>query len=157
MHLQTTKGKEAQDITMREVNDIVKELMAVLSEKKIECGLKRTDKFWLCLDHASVHNQVIDVLGSQVKLWPQPAHSPDCNKPIEHVHAQVDAGVHAWLVEVRQQQPHHRITVAECMAKVEQVFYSIPTSSIKADVESLPSTWEAIIDNLGGYVPNKLS
>lgn len=142
---------------MQEANDIVKELLAVLSDKKIELGLKRSEKFWICLDHASVHNEMVQVVGTKARLWPQPAHSPDCNKPIEHVHAQVDAAVHDWLVEMRQQQPRHKILVEECKAKVEEVFYSIPTSSIKADVESLPSTWDAIIANGGGHVPSKLS
>lgn len=142
---------------MQEANDIVKELLAVLSDKKIELGLKRTDKFWLCFDHASVHNEVVQVVGNKVNIWPQPAHSPDCNKPIEHVHAQVDAGAHAWLLEQRQQDPTHRITVEECKAQVQQVFYSIPTSSIRADVKSLPSTWDAIIANHGGFVAGKLS
>ena len=118
---------------------------------------KRTDKFWICLDKATVHNEVVQVVGTKAKLWPQPPHSPDCNKPIEHVHAQVDAGVHAWLLDTRQHHPSHTITVEESKAKVEEVFYSIPTSSIKADVESLPSTWEAIIADHGGFVASKLS
>lgn len=142
---------------MAEANDIVKELLAVLSDKKIELGMKRNDKFWICLDHASVHNEVVQVVGTKAKLWPQPAHSPDCNKPIEHVHAQVDAGVHGWLVGLRQQHPNQKVTPEECMAKVEQVFYGISTSSIKADVESLPKTWDAIIANQGGLVAGSLS
>jgi hypothetical protein len=157
LNLQTTTNKEAKDITMQEVNDIVKELLAVLSDKKAELGMKRTDKFWICLDKATVHNEVVQVVGTKAKLWPQPPHSPDCNKPIEHVHAQVDAGVHAWLLDTRQHHPSHTITVEESKAKVEEVFYSMPTSSIKADVESLPSTWEAIIANHGGFVASKLS
>ena len=142
---------------MQEANDIVKELLAVLSEKKAELGMKRNEKFWICLDKATVHNEVVQVVGTKANLWPQPPHSPDFNKPIEHVHAQVDAAVHAWLLESRQSQPSHKVTVEQSKAKVEEAFYNIPTSSIKADVESLPSTWEAIIANHGGFVANKLS
>jgi hypothetical protein len=36
VHLQTKTKKEAKDITMQEANDIVKELLAVLSDKKLE-------------------------------------------------------------------------------------------------------------------------
>lgn len=142
---------------MGEADDIVKRLLHVLSERKIEAGLRRNDKWYICFDHASVHNNVASLLGRNAELWPQPAHSPDFNKPIEHVHSQVDAAVKGWLKQQRQQNPQHRITPAESMQQVEDAFYRISTTSIKADIESLPNTWQAVVANGGGYVARDLS
>lgn len=157
MHLQTAEGETALDITMMEANDIVKQLLEELSRRKLELGMKRTEKFWICFDKATVHNQVQQILGTQAKVWPQPAKSPECNKPIEHVHGWIDADMHKWLRRVRRQEQGHRITVEECKAKCTELFKNIPASTVAADVETLPKTWQAIVDADGGHIAAALS
>lgn len=144
-------------ITMQEANDIVRQLLAALSAAKAQHGFKRTDKFYICYDHATVHNQVAAVLGNRALIWPQPSHSPDCNKPIEHVHAQVDDKMKRWLKQRRAEVPRRKIIVQEAMDECTRVFKNIPQASITRDVASLPKTWQAIVDNHGGFVPNDLS
>ena len=144
-------------ITMQEANDIVRQLLAALSAAKAQHGFKRTDKFYICYDHATVHNQVAAVLGNRALIWPQPSHSPDCNKPIEHVHGQLDAKMKSWLVELRQQQPNAHPTPQQCKDQLRAFFNSITPASINADVATLPATWQAIVNNDGGYVAGKLS
>jgi hypothetical protein len=144
-------------ITMQEANNIVKKLLRELSAAKAQHGFRRSDRFYICYDHATVHNQIAAVLGSQALIWPQPSHSPDCNKPIEHVHAQVDAGMKQWLRERRDKVPRQRITVEQAKAECTRRFKGISMASIAKDVASLPHTWQAIVDNHGGFVPNALS
>lgn len=128
-------------ITMQEANDIVRQLLAALSAAKAQHGFKRTDKFYICYDHATVHNQVAAVLGNRALIWPQPSHSPDCNKPIEHVHAQVDDKMKRWLKQRRAEVPRRKIVVQEAMDECTRVFKNIPQASITRDVASLPKTW----------------
>ena len=142
---------------MQEANDIVRQLLAALSAAKAQHGFKRADKFYICYDHATVHNQVAAVLGNRALIWPQPSHSPDCNKPVEHVHAQVDDKMKRWLKQRRAEVPRRKIAVPEAMDECTRVFKNIPLASIAKDVASLPQTWQAIVDNHGGFVPNDLS
>lgn len=128
-------------ITMQEANDIVRQLLAALSAAKAQHGFKRTDKFYICYDHATVHNQAAAVLGNRALIWPQPSHSPDCNKPIEHVHAQVDDKMKRWLKQRRAEVPRRKIVVQEAMDECTRVFKNIPQASITRDVASLPKTW----------------
>jgi hypothetical protein len=142
---------------MQEANHIVRELLLKVSECKAKKGLARIAKFYICCDHASVHNQVATVLANRANIWPHPPHSPDCNKPIEHVHAQVDAGMQQWLKKQRAQRPRPKILVEDAKAECTKVFDNIPLDSIARDVASLPQTWQAIVDRRGGFVPDALS
>lgn len=151
---------EAKDITMVEAEDILKRLLSKLSEKKIELGIPRTEEFHICYDHASVHNTLHKVIQStslKVKIWPQPPKSPDCNKPIEHVHGWIDADMHKWLRHTRCLNPNHKIHEDECKQKCIEFFEKIPASKIAADVETLPDTWQAIVDAGGDHIPAALS
>jgi hypothetical protein len=65
--------------------------------------------------------------------------------------------VKGWLHAKRQQQPRCKIVVAEAMAECTRVFKGISKQSIYDDVHTLPATWQAIVDNHGGFVPNELS
>lgn len=157
VHLQKSTGADAVGITEQEANHIVRELLKELSAAKIAAGFKRQDKFYICYDHATVHNGVADILKKKAEVWPQPTHSPDCNKPIEHVHAQVDTGMKKWLREQRTEHPHAKITVQAAKDECNRVFHSISTKSIATDVATLPKTWQAIVDSHGGFVPKDLS
>jgi hypothetical protein len=97
------------------------------------------------------------VLHNRALVWPQATHSPDTNKPIEHVHAQLDTKMHKWLRAQRMQHPAPRITPDDCIAELHRAFAALSTSSIQADVATLPDTWKAIVDNEGGYVAGRFS
>ena len=157
MCLQKTTGGDALGITIQEANHIVKKLLEALSAAKTKHSIKRTEKFYICYDGASVHNQIASVLGTRALVWPQPSHSPDCNKPIEHVHGQLDEMMKEWLKQRRAAVPHRKITVDEAMAECTRLFHSISQASIASDVASLPATWQAIVDCHGGFVPDALS
>jgi hypothetical protein len=157
VHLQKTTGEAALGITQQEADHIVSKLLQALSAAKAQHGFKRTDRFYICYDHASVHNNIAAVLGNRAHIWPQPPHSPDCNKPIEHAHAQVDDGMKRWLRQRRAERPRRVIAVDEAMAECTRRFKGVSQASIAADVASLPATWQAIVANHGGFVPNALS
>ena len=142
---------------MAEFNNILTELKNVLSNRRQEAGLHHYEQYILCLDHATAHSQAAQILGHGWQLLPHPAHSPDCNKPIEHVHAQVDDKMKRWLKQRRAEVPRRKIAVQEAMDECTRVFKNIPQASIARDVASLPKTWQAIVDNHGGFVPNDLS
>jgi len=54
----------------------MKKLLQELSAAKAQHGFKRTDKFYICYDGASVHHQIAAVLGSKAHIWPQPSPLP---------------------------------------------------------------------------------
>jgi hypothetical protein len=119
--------------------------------------MKRSEKFHICYDHASVHNQVQQIIGTKALIWPQPAKSPECNKPIEHVHGWIDRDMHKWMRQTRTVDPRHKFTVDECKQKCLDLFFRIPASTIAADVDTLPDTWKAIVDAGGDHIPAALS
>jgi hypothetical protein len=136
---------------------MLQDLKAVLQSRRLEAGLRRNEQFILCLDHATVHNQATQILGQGWQLLPHPPHSPDCNKPIEHIHGQLDKKMKQWLVSLREQQPSVNPTVEQCQTQLLNYFNAIPTASIAADIATLPDTWQAIVNENGGYIHPNLS
>lgn len=162
MHLQTKGGaghpsKPASDITTAEFNDIFKELVQVLQTRKIAAGLGRTEHFIICLDHATVHSEAAGLLPRGWQLLPHPPHSPECNKPIEHVHGIMDEKMLSWLLEYRELHPNSNPTPQQCKDQCVDFFTALPTSSIAADINTLPQTWAAIVAAGGGYIARRLS
>jgi hypothetical protein len=155
--LQTVEGNPAKDITTEEFNDILAELKQVLLSKRREARLKRGEKFIICVDEASVHKDAEQILAPEMEKLPHAPHSPECNKPVEHCHGQVDAKMKAWLVEWRRQHPTGNPTPDQCKAAVADAFRSIPTASIAADVATMPDTWQAIVDAGGGFIKAEYS
>jgi hypothetical protein len=156
-HLQTTKGNPATGITKAEFGNFVAKVLDVLDARRAEAGLRRGEQFILCWDNAAVHKDAAAVVGDRAQRWPQPAHSPDMNKPIEHVHGILDAHMHKWLAHMRATQADTRLTPDMCKAELLRAFNALPTTSIKADVQSLADTWQAIIAASGDYVSAELS
>ena len=154
--LQTKRtGEDAKSVTEREFNDMLKELVKLLEEKKKDAGLQAQDKFYLCYDNASVHESARKVLGTKWLRWEHPAKSPECNKPVEHIHAVLDAHMHKWVREQLRQNPTHRLSPEECLAENSKVFHALPVNSIYKDVMSLPDTWNAIVAAKGGHIASK--
>jgi hypothetical protein len=162
MHLQT-KGspghppRPASDITTAEFNSIFSELVQVLQDRKLEAGLRRTEHFIICLDHATVHNEAATLLPQGWQLLPHPPHSPECNKPIEHVHGQMDEKVHSWLLEWRDTHGDSNPTPQQCTDVCRDFFTALPTSKIAADISTLPDTWRAVVAVRGDYIAPRLS
>jgi hypothetical protein len=142
---------------MEEFNILLQDLKTELQTKRAEAGLRRNEQFIIVMDQATVHHQAPQVLGAGWQLLPHPPHSPDCNKPIEHVHGQLDAKMKQWLVNLREQQPGVDPTVEQCKAQLVNFFNSIPTASIAADIATLPKTWQEIVNQGGGYIRGSLS
>jgi hypothetical protein len=142
---------------MQEFNLLLADLKAVLLSRKREAGLRRNEQFIICLDHATVHNQAEQILGPGWQLLPHPPHSPDCNKPVEHIHAQLDLKMKKWLVDLRVNHPGVDPTVEQCKSQLLSYFNAIPTTSIAADISTVPATWQEIVNQGGGYVCPRLS
>lgn len=150
-HLQTTQGEDAAAPTQAEVEEFVRELIKVLRQRSCEAGLKRGEDWALVFDNASVHAGLEDVCAGKVVVMHIPAHSPDFNKPIEHVWGQMDANVHAWVRQRQQQQPGARITPAQLQVQVREAFESVSKESVAADVASLHGTYDAVVAVEGAY------
>lgn len=142
---------------MQEFKDLLKNLKTELQARKEDAGLRRRDQFIIVLDHATVHNQAAQILGPGWVVLPHPPHSPDCNKPIEHVHGQLDAKMKQWLVSIREQQPGVDPSVDQCKGQLVNFFSAIPTASIAADIDTLPDTWQEIVNQGGDYICDRLS
>lgn len=78
--------------------------------------------------------------------------SPDLHKVVEHVHAYLDQALQAWRRSLWPEKP----TDVQCKEKLEQLFYAIKARSIADDVDSLPATYQAVIDDAGLYAPPPL-
>jgi len=162
LHLQT-KGspghppKDASDITTAEFNNIFSELVQELQDRKIEAGLKRNEHFIFCLDHATVHKEADTLLPPGWQLLPHPAHSPECNKPIEHVHGHMDVLMHKWLLEWREQVGRTNPTPQQCKQQCMDFFTALPADKIAADINTLPATWRAMVAARGDYIAPSLS
>jgi hypothetical protein len=142
---------------MLEFNHIFRELVQVLKNRKIDAGLKRSEGFILCIDGASVHNEAHNLLPRGWQLLPHPAHSPECNKPIEHVHSQMDEKMHSWLLQWRESHPNTNPTPQQCKDQCVAFFTALPADKIEADINTLPDTWEAIVAARGDYIAPRLS
>jgi hypothetical protein len=139
-----------------EFDVILQALMDELLPRAAEAGLAADETFIIVLDNGPVHTHAEAICGVDMEVLPHPAHSPDCNKPVEHTHSFVDMMMKDWLVQWREQHPAGNPTVAQCKHECEQVFRSITAESIEADIMSLPETWQAIVDRQGGWLPDAL-
>jgi hypothetical protein len=162
MHLQT-KGspghppKAAKDITMDEFNVIFQALVDELKDREVEAGLSRNERFIICYDNATVHKTAHHILPTGWERLPQPAHSPECNKPIEHVHGQMDQKMHKWLAQWRCSHGDAQPTPTMCMQQCEQFFLGLSAQKISDDVDTLPRTWQAVVAAGGGHIPPAVS
>lgn len=109
----------------------------------------------LSADNDSAHTRArLDAQGiwSKDHRFDLCALSPDLHKVVEHVHAYLDQALQAWRRSLWPEKP----TDVQCKEKLEQLFYAIKARSIADDVDSLPATYQAVIDNAGLYAPPPL-
>lgn len=132
-------------------------MLEVVEARKIDAGLARNERWIFAFDNARVHSNAGNVMDNRVGKWPQPAHSPDMQKVIEHVHGQLDQHMQAWLKQQRAHNPRARVELDACKQELVSAFNNLSTAAIKRDVDSLPDTWQAIKAAGGCYVAPELS
>lgn len=116
----------------------------------------RTRPRWLLSQDNSTAHTSADLVG--LRIWPAdrilslPALSPDMHKVVEHVHAWLTQQMTDW----RYAEWPRRPSLEECKSKLVELFFSYKAGSIQADVNSLPATYQAIIDSDGMYAPPPL-
>ena len=134
---------------------MLERLLGVMESKRYEHREMRNEKWYLSFDATSVHGDVAKVAGDRALIWPMPPHSPDCNKPIEHIHAQMDQWAHKLVRELQARVPPGRLTSPEAQEQAATHFYSLSADAITDDIMSLVATWNAIIAHDGGYPEGK--
>lgn len=149
--------KAAQDITKLEFRRFLSELVDELQDKKRAAELGRREGFILSIDNATVHLGADGLLPAGWEVLPHPAYSPDCNKPIEHVHGQLDDLMHKWLLQWRRLHAGGNPTPAECKAQCLAYFNALSPASLAADINTLPETWQEIINVGGSYTAGKFA
>lgn len=140
-------------MTADEYEDSIWELACYLEQVGPVLGLPR-DKHWLLsMDNDSAHTAAkLAGLG----IWPAhlrftlPALSPDMHKAVEHVHGWLGGKMQRW----RRSFFPHKPANQECLDKLTELFFSYSPAAIQADIDSLPETYQAIIDAAGMY-PSK--
>ena len=140
----------AKGLTADEFKDIIEELKRVLQEPQNASKLKRGLSWKLSIDndtcHTAAHLHQSNVWLNADRLDLPPL-SPDMNKVVEHVHAWLTLKMHSWLRSRIDNKP----SVQECKQQLETFFHSYPTASIQKDVDSMKSTYEAIVHEAGMY------
>lgn len=153
--LQTSKGEPAKGMTADEYEDCIRDLRERLHElwQAYTQQNPGEEPIWLLSsDNDSAHARAkLDEHGIWSKdhrfaLCPL---SPDLHKVVEHVHAYLSQALQAWRRSLWPGKP----TPQQCQDKLEQLFYDVQPASIQADVDSLPYTYQAVIDNAGLYAP----
>lgn len=150
--MQTRSGAAAHGMTAMEFKDVIAELRQLLYSRSNKKHLHLGQKWQLSIDNDSAHGAAN--LGSSgvwpdAERWYQPALSPDLNKVAEHVHAFITPRMHQWHISRRDNLP----SVEECKSKLRELFLSYTKESIARDVQSMPATYQAVIDAGGLYVP----
>jgi hypothetical protein len=128
------------------------QLWKKLHTRRYQAMLPTGVDYQLAFDNAGVHqganlrqyginsSDIVDV----------PALSSDLQKVVEHCHANLYNAMQKWL-QAPQQQSRKKLPVEECMAQLLTTFRGMK-EQIQKDVDSLPATYQEIIDREGGYV-----
>jgi len=90
-------------------------------------------------------------------IVPQPAYSPDFNRPVEHVHNIITAKVQEWLGHER-----NVVQMPAALARIEDIFYSMDIAAIRKYIQGLPGLYAHVRKSeeeggcAGGYALKKL-
>ena len=135
------KGRLAKGPTTQEFCDFIME---------VHEALKHDHHPIYIFDNTNIHNRnklKAAGIGDEALRLQFPPYSSEFNQVAEHVHAiMVNA-----LQKAMNADPDSDWTPAQCMAKLEETFYSIPAESLKKDVRDLKATCLKIIRAGGGY------
>lgn len=139
-------------MTADEYEDCIWDLNLNLDTISERLGLQRHPPWLLSQDNSTAHTKAeLASLG----IWPAgrllslPALSPDMHKVVEHVHAYLTQAMTAWRYARWNNKPNDK----ECIAKLVELFFAYPAASVQADINSLPATYQAIINSGGLYAP----
>lgn len=141
-------------MTAEEYEDCIWDLKLTLDDWWAQAGYRLRPRWLLSMDNDTAHKRArLDerCIWDRRMKYSLPPLSPDMHKVVEHVHAFLVQAMQAW----RQTLWPHKPSEQQCKEKLVQLFYSYQPASIQADVDSLPDTYQAIIDNAGMYPPKE--
>jgi hypothetical protein len=153
--LQTKEGNPAKSVTSMEFEQWIAKLWKKLHSPKYQALLPAGVTYKLAFDNAGVHKGAnLRQFGiTSDDIVHVPALSSDMQKVVEHCHANLQHHMQAWLCEPQQQQ-RKKLPVEECMAEMGKGFQA-QKEAIRKDVDSLPATYDEIIEKKGGHVSKK--
>lgn len=147
--MQNLKGEPARHITAEEFKGHLK--LIIESGKRVQENHKAQfeDGFVLSLDRLQAHKAVLHELGlkEDEEYILVPPKSFDMQKPVEHAHSVIKG---YFGREMNFVDPH--VTRKRLLQILQQCAEStITRSSLQRDIDSLPGTYEAIIEAQGDY------
>lgn len=152
--MQTQKGKDAKSPTADEMFTLFRDhvhpaIKKVISEgKSTEWGLKGQHPM-ISMDNDSIHEAAWGRMQalSKYKRAPLPPHAPDMHKVVEHCISYLKGQFTQRLAEMKgpRGQPE------QYQQLLKDIFKTYTAQSIRKDVESLPDTYQAIIDVNGDW------
>ena len=136
--LQTKEGATAKATVQEEFEDV----MAILHEQATTaCAARGTTPLYIYDNVALQHNARYSRMGFMAAdHMKTPAHSPDFNKPVEHIFNQIKNK----LLDKLYHEYDTPLTPERAQKLVLEAFKSITKQSIQLDIESLTDTWEIV-------------
>ena len=84
-----------------------------------------------------------------------PKYSPDCDRVIEHIFAQLSFKLHREMY--RRGSRGSQLNSTEAIAKyVVQQFYSLSANNMQKDADGLPALYDWIIEHQGAWPPHRM-
>lgn len=123
-----------------------------LHTRRYQAMLPTGVDYQLAFDNAGVH-QGADLRKYGINscdIVDVPSLSSDLQKVVEHCHANLYNAMQRWM-ERPEQQCRKKLPVEECMEQLLTAFRGMK-EQIQMDVDSLPETYQEIIERQGGYV-----
>lgn len=144
--LQTKEGATAKATVQEEFEDV----MAILHEKATTaCAARGTTPLYIYDNVALQHNARYTKMGFKAAdHMKTPAHSPDFNKPVEHIFNQIKTK----LLNKLYHEYDTPLTPERARELVLDAFDSITKESIQLDIASLTDTWRIVAADAGDTV-----
>lgn len=152
----------AKSFTAAEVRDVMEGFRDIaVSVMEEACGGNQVEiqnnQPIFSLDNASVHNDLEDITGvGPFQRAPLPPRSPDMHKVIEHLFNTLQYKLHRILLPAICQDYARNPEAFPPMFwvdVVEAVLKDVTVDSIRADIMTLPDTYQYIADHGGCHAP----
>jgi hypothetical protein len=149
--LQTKQGTKAKATVQVEFEDV----MTILHQQATTaCATRGMQPLYIYDNVALQRNARYTKMGFRASdHMKTPAHSPDFNKPVEHIFNQVKNK----LLQRLYAEYDTPLTPERAQKLVLEAFQSITITSIQADIESLIDTWEIVSADAGTTVHTTLN
>jgi hypothetical protein len=141
-YLQTKEGKKAKATVQEEFEDVMCILhQEAAAQLPVKSGIPDLTPLYI-FDNVSLQKEASSsrIGYSRHAHVKTPAHSPDFNKPIEHVFNQIKDRILVRLDE----EAGVVITGKKAQKWVRQAFEAVTTESLQADIMSLLDTWAIV-------------